>query len=478
MRTIKTILLLAHILTVSSINAQHSSSLGVTNYDLRLSFDFKQQTLQGSCAIQLSNHSDSIINKIPLLLYRLMNVQSVSNIDGAELNFSQKITQFEDFPKLQVNYIEINESLFPGETKAINIYYKGFLLGYSETGLNYVTDRISPEFTIIRIDAYAYPVVSKPSITFLLTNIMKQSYEYTIEVTVPDKLVVANGGYLISKLKHSENLTTYKYKSKKPGFRIDIAIAPYKILHANGLDVFFINDEEAAKMIAEMGEKIIDLYTKWWGPLNNQKTIAIIETEKGSGGQADETAILMPAEGFSDITNFRFLFHELSHFWNVRIGEEQGLAPRWEEGLAAFCEYLIDERFNTDKKDLLKRAGNGMIKRFKENLESNDELMHTPMIEYGNKQLTKHSYEQPMIMFAVLYFWIGEELFNNAIGGFYRQYCIAGASTDDFVEFFTKTTKNYNLSLFFNEWVYTTDYTNYIMKNMNINDIVDYYKSL
>lgn len=478
MKTIKTTMLLALIMQATILNAQHNFPLTVKNYDLSLSFDFKQETLQGSCAIQLFNHSDSIINKIPVLLYRLMNVQSVTNSDGTELGFSQKVTQFEGFPKLQINYVEIIESLLPGEIKTINIGYGGFLLGYSETGMSYITDKISSEFTIIRLDAYAYPVVSKPSAAFLISSIMKQSYDYTIEVTVPGNLVVANGGYLRSKHRNDDNHTTYIYKSKKPGFRIDIAIAPYKIINANGLDVFYISDEADAKLIAENGEKTMELFTKWWGPLNNQKAIAIIETEKGSGGQADETAILLPAEGFTGITNFRFLFHEISHLWNVRIREEEGLAPRWEEGLATFCEYLVDEKFNPEKTDLLKRATNGMIKRLKGNLERNNELMTTPMIDYGNKQLTTHSYTQPMIMFSVLYFWLGEDLFNKAIGEFYQKYSSSGATTKDFTDYFLKIADNNNLNKFFNDWVFTSDYTNFIINELGIDDIINHYMSM
>jgi len=218
------------------------------------------------------------------------------------------------------------------------------------------------------------------------------------------------------------------------------------------------------------------LYRNWWGELKNQNTITIIETEKKSGGQTDETTILLPKEAFADKKDYAYLYHELSHLWNVKIEEKKGLSPRWEEGLATFCQYLITEKLNKDKVGLVKSVSNRNLKRLKNNFEKNPKLLNTPMSEFGNEQLTNYSYTQAMLMFSVLYYWLGEENFNQAVGGFYKNYYKTGATTKDFTKNWRKSIQTEQLNNFFNDWVYGTKYTTFILNDMSVDDIVNHYK--
>lgn len=455
--------------------SQEKSPLIPTNYDLKLSFNFEESTLSGICEIQITNTSDTILSEIPLLLYRLMNIQSVTDKSGNKLDFNQHVTQFDDFKELQVNSIIVTHSILPKQTETLIIGYNGYLLGYVETGMRYITDRISPEFTLIRNDAYSYPVLAKPSIAFLRKNLIATKFDYELKVSVPDSLVVANGGILLSKTE-KEDITTYHYKSKKPGYRIDIAIAPYKIIHSDYLNVFYNKDSIAAQNITDSGNKAFSLYNKWWGKLQGNNTITIIETEKGSGGQTDETTILLPAEAFTNKNNYQYLYHEISHLWNVRI-EDKGLSPRWEEGLATFCQYLASEHLDRDKEGLVKRAANRTIDYLNTAALKDNRLSTVPLIEYGNQGMTDYSYDQGLVMFAILYYWLGEDTFNKAIGGFYQHYWSREASTADFIDFWQKTVKAEQLRTFFNDWVYTTDYLKLMREQKDIDDIVSHYKS-
>ena len=202
---------------------QENYPLIINHYDLKLLFDFSNEILDGTCNVTIENKSDSSIDKIPFLLYRLMTVNSIQNQQGKELNFSQKNVSFPDFEKLQVNSIKIDENILPHSTIALKIQYSGHLLGYQETGMQYVKDKISENFTLIRNDAYSYPILAKPSIDFLRKNILSNNFTYRLSVTVPDTLMVANGGLLLSKTTENGNVT-YKYESKEPSWRIDIAV--------------------------------------------------------------------------------------------------------------------------------------------------------------------------------------------------------------------------------------------------------------
>lgn len=472
----KPTLTLALLLMLSAmLSAQNPFPLVTDHYHLELSFDYRNESLQGTCRMTILNKSDSVLTQIPLLLYRLMKVNTVKTDVGIELDFHQSVVQYEDFTKLQVNHILVDYEIPPYGSRVIHIDYGGHLLGYAETGMRYITDRVFPDFTLIRMDAYAYPIISKPVTTFLINNIRTHLFDYDIVVTVPDTLVVASGGRLQSKVPEPDNQITYHYASKKPAWRIDIAIAPYKQLNTEVLNIFYLNDKESAKHIAQSGADAMQQYTHWWGKLLSPEAVTIIETEKNSGGQADELVILLPEESFSNISNFHNLYHELAHLWHVAIREQEGVSPRWEEGLAEFSAYLLNETLYDDKAGLLKRAANNNLRRLKRDFDRNAALLNIPLIEYGNHRITNLSYVQPMVMFTVLYYWLGEEVFHQTLAGFYQQYINTGASTLDFVSYWEQEAPSTNLEPFFNDWIYTTRFTKFVMEGKSIEDILEYY---
>ena len=82
-------------------------------------------------------------------------------------------------------------------------------------------------------------------------------FDYTINVTVPEDLVVANGGTLIGK-EESGPIVRYSYCSRKPSWRMDIAIADYGILKKGRNTMFyFIKDIDGADYIMNAMEKSI-----------------------------------------------------------------------------------------------------------------------------------------------------------------------------------------------------------------------------
>ncbi len=455
--------------------AQEPFALATDHVSLRLSFDFPGETLEGQCTLKITNPSDETIDRIPLLLYRLMPVSAVTNEAGEAIGFSQQVVSFDGFPRWQVNHVLIEEPVGPHETKTISIDYGGYLLGYQETGMRYVTDRIDPAFTLLRLDAFAYPVVGIPDIAFLQRHMTGNLFSFEVEATVPDTLMVANGGILASVTHDGTGSSTYRYLSKQPAYRIDLAVAPYNKLEAGPLDIFYLGDSLAAARIAGHGQRAWEQYRSWWGDLSGSNRIAIIETERGSGGQADETCILLPEEGFSDDSDFQYLYHELSHLWHVKIREKQGISPRWEEGLATFTQVLADQCLNPGREGLLDRDVRNTLARFRRSLERSPLLRETPMIDYGNDGLTSYSYTQPMLMFSLLYDWLGAEVFHQAVGGFYQQYQATGASTCDFTDYWERLVPDEPLARFFNDWVYTTAYTELILGGLSPEEMIRHY---
>jgi aminopeptidase N len=97
------------------------------------------------------------------------------------------------------------------------------------------------------------------------------------------------------------------------------------------------------------------------------------------------------------------------------------------------------------------------------------------MCEYGNKGKAGYSYSQGMVMFTVLFKWLGQEKFNMAIRSFYDKYHSTGATTKDFTKLWEETLPTKGLKEFFDDWVYTTNYTSFIKNDNTIDEIVKHY---
>ncbi len=440
-------------------------------YEMDLSIDYQQEKLAGQVRLRLENHSTQPVTRVPLLLYRLMAIGSIVDEDRTSLRFEQRIVGFQDWPQLQVNFVEVDLSkpLKPNEQRTLEIDYEGYLLGYAETGMLYVQDRIRADFTIIRPDAFSYPQVGVPC-SDALRRMGLPSFDYQVSVTVPDSLRVVNGGELVE-VKRDDGLLTYTYRNRTPAWRMDFAVADYGMLEAGTNRVFFLpGDSAGAVQVLDAVSDALALFEKWFGPLARPRGLSVIEIPDGWGSQKDETTIIQAAAAFRDPGRAREVYHEVSHFWNVPSLDRP--APRWNEGLASFLEYraleviedrrVVGERFTAVRNWLV------------DALERRPELGSVPLIEYGEQQLTDYSYSVGMLFFALLHELVGQTAFNRIIGGFYQEYQAEGATTDQFADFLSaRAPAQQKLT---EDWLYTTRWTKVIAEDGTLMGVAARYR--
>lgn len=445
------------------------------DYKLNLAIDYENEILSADCTMTVLNTSQSPLKQIPLILYRLLKVEAVTDEKGDQLMFSQNVTQFEDWGQMQINYIAVSldKPLLKGEKKTIKINYKGYLLGYTETGMSYVKDRIDKKFTIIRRDCKAYPVVGYPSWKANKTRGL-QAFDYLINVTVPDTLKVANGGELKGKSAKNGQVT-YSYKNIKPAWRMDIAAADYHILtdKTGNLKIFcFPQHKEGARDILDVMAKTMKLYADWFGPLKGFNHFSVIELPSGYGSQADVTSILQVEEAFGSKEEHYQFYHELSHLWNLKPLDP--IPCRFEsEGLAMFLQYLVKEKLE-NKTDAVEKAFERMRERYLKQCQKKPGYLDIPMIDFGNKGITDLSYSKGMIFFNLLYELVGEKKFFNIIKSFYQKYEGKGAATDDFANHLNNYSKK-DLSQFTRDWIYGTQSSRDLMDKLSLKEMAKKY---
>jgi hypothetical protein len=451
-------------------------SLKTVDYGLDLRVDYDQEKLFGDCRLTVVNESASRVDTIPLNLYRLMKVTAVKDAAGAPLRFSQDIRAFEDWERFQANFVQVYPAapLPAGSRATIDILYEGYLGGLTETGMKYVKDRIDKDFTVIRLETLAYPVVGGPN--FTANHAMGlQSFDYEISVTVPDSLVVANGGRLAG-VTRDNGRATYAYRNILPAWRIDLPIANYETLEDAGqkLKVFFFpDDREGARRLLDALGRTVALYTSWFGPADPAAGLTVIEVPEGYGSQSDVTAILQTRDAFLDPGKLPELYHEVSHRWNVRALDP--LPPRFEsEGLAMTLQYLAQEKLD-DKPGSLDRGAERLRDYFRRQCARNALARTTPIIDYGTRDLTDLSYSKGMLFFYALYKLAGEEDFLKTVGGFYQEYRDRGATAAEFISYL-KARLGLPLDRFLQDWMFGTTSSDDLLGPASLAEIIGKYK--
>ncbi len=476
------VLMVAFILMIPWISCKSSQNPTETEifpdtlkYVLNIDVDYEQEKIFSECELTIQNPSDESMHTIPIILYRLFDVTSITDAEGKNLSYSQDIVKFSDWEQLQVNHIRVKLSppLHSAEEQTFVIRYEGHLLGYSEV-MRYVKDHINKDYTVLREDCRAFPEVGYPSWETNRSKVL-QSFDYTASITVPDSLVVANGGELIAKTE-SDSKITYTYQSLEPSWRMDFAIADYRILEDNNNKFrifYFPEDKEGSQHLLDSLEKAMELYTDWFGPLKIFNGLTVIEIPEGYGSQTDVTAILQQESSFKNIDSHYGFYHELSHLWNVKSRDK--LPPRFEsEGLAMFLQHLVQEKLE-DKPSATQTAVNKMRERLRNDFAQHPDWKDVPMIDFGKEDMTDLSYRKGQIFFYILYELMGEDLFLEAMGSFYQKFYDTGATAQQFVDH-VKDLSSLNLELLFEEWIFGARSSELIMSERSIPDIADRYK--
>jgi hypothetical protein len=423
------VLLLAGIARAAEPDA---GRLRLVSLKLDVSIDYEQERLTGVARIEIENAGAENAARASLLLGRLMVFDSLCDSMDRALPFQHEIVTFADSPKKQVNQalIDLNPPLRAGERRVLNVRYSGFLVGYTETGSLYIQDHIEKDFTILRTDAYAFPVVGVASWK-ADKSVEPVDFPFEVSVTVPSDLTVANGGDLVDR-KVAGGQTTWSYRSRAPAPFLNIAIAHYDVLEHEGVRLYaFPKHHEGASRVLKSTEEALALYARWFGPTATPARFAVIEIPENWGSQAHLVAgVIQTADVFQPGASLQPLYHEISHFWNP---PDTALSCRWNEGLASYLQRRAAREIDGWKEmdaDLARR-----LARLKEGGREESRLATVPFKKFGQEHMTDWSYSVGLLMFALVDRISGPEAFNQMIGGFYQANSKTGATCEEFSRF-------------------------------------------
>ncbi len=452
-----------------------SSLPSVTNYSLNLHLFLKEQQLSAETRITVSNSTDSTVTALPFLLYRLLEVTSIQDNFGKPLEFSQNIVSFSDERTLQCNSITIHLAipLKPKESITLSIKYTGSMLGYTEV-MQYVHDRIDEEFTLLRPDAFAYPMLSFPSYESL-SNAYQHLYTFHCEVSVPKGYIVAGGGLLKSATAQNDT-TIFVYESKIPTWRIDIAIAKFITIEDKPKKLFVYAlpaDSSGAVRVLKGMRDVIRFYSSQFGAVPNYQGYTAIQIPDGWGSQASDYYFLQSSAAFRDSTKLTEVYHEIGHTWNVKAKPSVARCRYFDEAFASYFEALALKSFQGNQDYLTEMEHSRAI--FTKWATRDKKYSDTPISDYGKNEIGQLSYSKGAWSLYVLHQVLGDTVFNTLIHQFLSVFAGKECDFKDF-QAIAERVSNIKLNIFFNEWIYGTESSHLLIENIPIQSIVERYR--
>jgi peptidase M1-like protein len=393
----------------------------VDRYDLRLSLDPGEHTLSAEARIAIRNASDQTMASVPLLIYRLMDVESASDGAGHPLQFSQRVVKFSDEPSWQVNSVEVKlrAPLAPGRSATIRVKYAGPLLGYREV-MQYVRDTISEDYSLIRPETMAYPIVAPPTIAGWRRS-FNNHFDYAIETEVPDGFVAVCSGKDDGEPQTKNGRTTYRCAGEPGSEQMAVAVAKFRVLDdpAGHLRVYAMPaDADAGKTMIEEMRRALDFYRSTFGDLHRGGGLTLIEIPDGWGSYLLPAHIFQQASAFKDVKQVPELYHEVAHIWNAKPADRVARARFFDEAFAAYFESLAVRQFQGE--DAYRAHMEADRQVFMRRATRDPRGRTTPIADYGKDEIGVFSYTKGAWALYVLHQVLGEEVFRRSISEFLK----------------------------------------------------------
>jgi hypothetical protein len=457
------------ILCAPSLAVAQATGLDIIEYDLSVRLNLEQHglfaplnTLSATARITFVNTNDSPVVRVPVILYRLLKVETVHSSEARGLEFTQQVAGLENWELYQANIvsIDLDRPLPSGATSTLEIIYSGPMVGIEESQMLYVRDSLDPEFTIIRSESASYPHLAEPTKESFRHRLAGNDvFDHVVTVTVPETHVVASGLELIERETRDE-WTTWVYRSRQPSFQIVVPVAPYDTIEtADARVYYFPEDREGAERVSQGITDTMELYERWFGALHDRSFLAVVEIPEWYGSQALRPTVIQDARAFRDPSAMLELYHEISHFWNVP--DPEPAASRWNEGLAMYLQQITRVALDEDTGELSvvwERAFKGL----KEQFEEHPDYRGVPLAKAGAMELTSVlSYRGGQLMFALLDHRLGQAQLLDMLKNFYRKYVESGATSKEFADFVVTHTPGAKPII--DEWFLGSEYSDLVL---------------
>ena len=280
-----------------------------------------------------------------------------------------------------------------------------------------------------------------------------------IIITVPDSLVVASNGTLVSEIDNGDGTKTFFWAERYPisTYLVSLAITNYEVFsdyyHYSDSDFmevqFFVYPEhlEEAKEDFNVTVPMIEYYSSVFGEYPFVKEKYGMAEYPWWGGMEHQTCTSYGSSLIRGDHRYDWILaHELAHQWFGDLITMKRWSHIWlNEGFATYAEALWKEHIGGKKGYL----------SYMEKLDKGLFPMSVFVRDSTNIKALFHRtvYDKGAWVLHMLRHVMGDSSFFHALRNYSREYAFGNATTEDFRDICELTYEG-DLEWFFNQWVY------------------------
>ena len=181
----------------------------------------------------------------------------------------------------------------------------------------------------------------------------------------------------------------------------------------------------------------------------------------------------MIQSGRISVRSFPGYAHEIAHFWGPNTPEKY----RWiNEGQASYLQYRLLKEIGDEK-----GLEEGMLIRkkvFTEYITKYPEARELTLNDYVEKGKGNHdhvmNYHKGAWVYYLLDKIVGDDTFNRIISSLYNDFEGRLVTNEDFINHAEKVSGK-NLSMFWQDWIYSNKSTEFLLEDLPIEEMVKKY---
>jgi hypothetical protein len=398
----------------------------------------KNRGISAAAWVRFRNTSSAPVSNITLLLNPDLTVTKVVGTRNRALRFSTKLKNIDNSDlELNIISVKLSSTLKPDDSTEFSVQYKGDLKSLSLYGDTFPIDTLNPDFTMIRMDSFIYPVISEPSAKALETYKKYQRYNPTAKITVPQGYSLA-GNAIERKRVLSGSREQIELKAIAPSYGFILGLGKYSKINTPALTQYYLDkNSEAAFAANAKATMIIDKYTALLG--ENAANKKYILADLGNAYQKPG------AEGYDFVTfgnyNSVDLEVQLSRLWRIK---------NYSDNNNGWNIALINLLKNNEK---VRELGEISFKTIKQTLTLDKKLAGTALKSYAEKGYSTQSTDAYAFLFAVLHETLGKDTFWQVMRSFRNEFVDFGASDEDLYEHLKNAIRNKNSRKLVIDWM-------------------------
>lgn len=292
------IALLTTVFMYASTAAQAENGIKILNnyISMKLHLSASNGQMVGASWIRIRNSSNAPIHEVPFILNSGLNVTRIVGGNNNPLQQSSALTPISGYEFVEANAgtVRLSSPVQPDKDVEIVIHYRGKLTDMSWTDVSHVKETLTSDFTLIRPDAFAYPVISAPNKSAIAEALAQTPYFSTATVELASGYALAGNIHVNGQEVKGANIS-FDLKHNQATGPMILPIARYKLLQDGPVAISYFAGQEstASTLSSALAPEIAQLQNLLGKPSSSKLNIAMAPD---GYGQVTTTGLIMMEE--------------------------------------------------------------------------------------------------------------------------------------------------------------------------------------